>query len=38
MRVFLGKGNFSENNLYESDAVSHQKEDIFNEDTSLLCD
>ena len=38
MRVFLGKGTFSENNLYESDAVSHQKEDIFNEDTSLLCD
>ena len=32
MQVFFGKDTFSENNLYESDAVSHQKEDIFNED------
>ena len=40
MRVFFGKGNFLENNLYESDAASHQKEDIFNEDWSefILCD
>ena len=32
MRVLFGKGTLLENNLYESDAVSHQKEDTFNED------
>ena len=29
---FLIKVPFLENNLYDSDAVSHQKEGIFNED------
>ena len=40
MRVFFGKGTLLENNLYESDTASHQKEDILNEDWSefILCD
>ena len=32
MRVFFGKGTLLENNLYESDTASHQKEDILNDD------
>ena len=40
MRAFFCTGTHLENNLYESDAVSHQKEDIFKEDWSefILCD
>ena len=40
MRVFFGKGTLVENNLYESDAASHQKEDMLNEDWSefIPCD
>ena len=34
MRVFFGKGTLLEINSYESDAISHQKEDIFNENWS----
>ena len=32
MRVFFGKSTLLEINSYESDAISHQKEDIFNDD------
>ena len=40
MRVFFGKGTLLEINLYESYAISYQKEDIFNEDWNefILCD
>ena len=38
MRVFFGKGNFLENNLYESDAASHQKEDLTRTEASLFCE
>ena len=34
MQVFFVKRTFLENNLYKSDAVSHQKKKNFNEDWS----